>query len=105
MLGEVLLEEIVGESVDIEHRARGLFDGAGGDVAHQRGDHLALTVGIGAERQRALLVVRTEDVGAPAFAIRRSADRFGKRLFVRHATNVLDSVMRRQTTAVHPPPK
>ncbi len=65
MLGEVLLEEVVGEAVDVEHRAIGEIGGRR-LVAHQGRRDLAFAVGVGAQRQFELLVAVSEDVRTPS---------------------------------------
>ncbi len=64
MLGDVLLEEVVGEPVDVQHRA--VPRQVPGLVADQRGLDVALPVRIGTQRDRQLLVAVAEDVGSPS---------------------------------------
>lgn len=91
MLGQMPLEEIVGESVDVEHRALGTRRGlaTGGDVAYQGGNRLPLTVGIGAEIQGALLVIGAEDIGLPVGGAGAGAGI--DRGLVRHHLNLSDT--------------
>ena len=68
-VGQLGLEEVVGEPVDVEHRAvDGLLRG-GRTTDHDR-DHLALAVGVGAELEDVLLVAVAEEVGLPGRGLR-----------------------------------
>ncbi len=64
MLGEVLLEEVVGVSVDIDHRTP-CGASVGRLVADQRGFDLPFAVRVVAEWDGGLFVAVAEDIGHP----------------------------------------